>query len=217
MDSDGRLKWKAPPGEWEVLRFGYTITGAKVTTSSDRWKGLVIDYLDPLAFQSYWRQVVEPLIADAGPLAGTPEISPHRQLGGGSRQLDADLACGISQAPRLRFAALAAGPGRAHRQQPAESDRFLFDFRKTLGDLTIDNHYRLFRDNAHRHGLEIHPESGGPHAVPIDAQRDLGWDDVPDERILGLVVGTPHWRRKPFLCQAARFRRAHLRAHHHAG
>ena len=59
------------------------------------------------------------------------------------------------------------------------SDRFLFDFRKTLGDLTIDNHYRLFRDNAHRHGLEIHPESGGPHAVPIDAQRDLGWDDVP--------------------------------------
>ena len=60
-----------------------------------------------------------------------------------------------------------------------ESDRFLFDFRKTLGDLTIDNHYRLFRDNAHRHGLEIHPESGGPHAVPIDAQRCLGWDDVP--------------------------------------
>ena len=60
-----------------------------------------------------------------------------------------------------------------------ESDRFLFDFRKTLGDLAIDNHYHLFRDNAHKHGLEIHPESGGPHAVPIDAQRCLGWDDVP--------------------------------------
>jgi len=59
------------------------------------------------------------------------------------------------------------------------SDRFLFDYRKTLGDLAIDNHYKLFRDNAHAHGLEIHPESGGPHAVPIDAQRCLGWDDVP--------------------------------------
>ncbi len=34
-----------------------------------------------------------------------------------------------------------------------ESDRFLSDYRKTLGDLAIDNHYRLFRDNAHQHGL----------------------------------------------------------------
>ncbi|HZI31663.1 MAG TPA: glycosyl hydrolase, partial [Candidatus Binatia bacterium] len=59
------------------------------------------------------------------------------------------------------------------------SDRFLFDYRKTLGDLAIDDHYRLFRDNAHKHGLLIHPESGGPHAVPIDAQRCLGWDDAP--------------------------------------
>jgi hypothetical protein len=59
------------------------------------------------------------------------------------------------------------------------SNRFLHDFRKTLGDLAIDNHYRLFKDGAHRHGLLIHPESGGPHAVPIDPQRCLGYDDAP--------------------------------------
>jgi len=59
------------------------------------------------------------------------------------------------------------------------SNRFLHDFRRTMGDLAIDHHYRLFRDNAHRHGLEIHPESGGPHASPIDAQRCLEWNDVP--------------------------------------
>ncbi|MBM3890629.1 MAG: glycosyl hydrolase, partial [Verrucomicrobia bacterium] len=59
------------------------------------------------------------------------------------------------------------------------SNRFLHDFRKTLGDLAIDNHYRPFRDGAHRHGLLIHPESGGPHAVPIDAQRCLGFNDAP--------------------------------------
>jgi hypothetical protein len=54
-----------------------------------------------------------------------------------------------------------------------ESNRFLADFRRTMGDLAIANHYRIFRDNAHRHGLLIHPESGGPHAVPIDAQQCL--------------------------------------------
>ncbi|MEY4385214.1 MAG: hypothetical protein RLY20_497, partial [Verrucomicrobiota bacterium] len=60
-----------------------------------------------------------------------------------------------------------------------ESDRFLNDFRKTFGDLAIDNHYRLFKEGAHKHGLLIHPESGGPHAVPIDAQRCLGFNDAP--------------------------------------
>jgi hypothetical protein len=60
-----------------------------------------------------------------------------------------------------------------------ESHRFLADFRKTLGDLAIDHHYRIFRDRAHARGLEIHPESGGPHAVPIDAQRCLGFNDAP--------------------------------------
>ena len=59
------------------------------------------------------------------------------------------------------------------------SNRFLNDFRRTMGDLAIDNHYRLFRDGAHRHGLLIHPESGGPHAVPIDAQQCLGFNDAP--------------------------------------
>lgn len=59
------------------------------------------------------------------------------------------------------------------------SHRLLHDFRRTLGDLAIDHHYRLFRDRAQAHGLEIHPESGGPHAVPVDAQPCLGFHDVP--------------------------------------
>jgi hypothetical protein len=124
--------------------------------------------------------VVEPLIADAGPLAGKTLKYLHTD----SWEVEA-----VNWTPTLRAEFLKRNDydflpwlpvlaGRIVNSREA-SDRFLFDFRKTLGDLTIDNHYRLFRDNAHRHGLEIHPESGGPHAVPIDAQRDLGWDDVP--------------------------------------
>jgi hypothetical protein len=59
------------------------------------------------------------------------------------------------------------------------SNRFLNDFRKTLGDLAVDNHYRPFVEWSHAHGLQILPESGGPHAVPIDAQRCLGQNDAP--------------------------------------
>jgi hypothetical protein len=59
------------------------------------------------------------------------------------------------------------------------SDRFLYDYRKTLGDLAVDHHYRLFRDWAARARIGIHPESGGPHYTPVDAQRCLGMDTVP--------------------------------------
>ncbi len=57
--------------------------------------------------------------------------------------------------------------------------RFLNDFRRTLGDLAVDNHYKPFKKWAHARGLQIHPESGGPHVVPIDAQQCLGLSDVP--------------------------------------
>ena len=68
--------------------------------------------------------------------------------------------------------------GRIVDSRPV-SNRFLHDFRRTMGDLAVDNHYRLFVEGAHRHGLLIHPESGGPHAVPVDAQQCLGMDDAP--------------------------------------
>ena len=181
LDATGALKWNVPAGDWQILRFGYTIGDhSYVSTSSEGWSGFALDVYDAGAFQRYWDAVVEPLIADAGPLAGKTLKYLHTD----SWEIEA-----VNWTPTLRAEFqkrrgydpvpwLPVIAGRIVNSRE-ESDRFLFDFRKTLGELTIDNHYRLFRDNAHKHGIEIHPESGGPHAVPIDAQRDLGWDDVP--------------------------------------
>ena len=192
--------------------------------SSDGWKGYALDVLDAGAFQRYWDAVVEPLIADAGPLAGQALKYLHTDSWEvEADQLDADASGGVSQAPRLRPGPVPAGARRAHRRQPPISNRFLHDFRKTIGDLAIDNHYRLFRDWAHKHGLQIHPESGGPHAVPIDAQRCLGLNDAPMSEFWAWS-----WRHRVgdenrFFRQAAGFGRAHLwapagagrRLHHH--
>ena len=178
---DGTLRWTVPSGTWEILRFGCTIGDhSRVSTCSDGWQGYALDVLDAGAFQRYWNAIVEPLIADAGPLAGRTLKYLHTD----SWEVEA-----INWTPTLRgefrrrrgydlFPFLPVMAGRIVNSRP-ESDRFLDDYRKTLGDLAIDHHYRLFRDNAHRHGLQIHPESGGPHASPIDAQRCLGWDGAP--------------------------------------
>ncbi|MGW8258370.1 MAG: glycosyl hydrolase, partial [Thermoguttaceae bacterium] len=177
----GVLNWDVPAGNWEILRFGYTLNDhCHVSTCSEGWEGYALDPIDADVFQSYWNQVVEPLISDAGPLAG----KTLKYLTTDSWEIEV-----LNWSPTLReefkkrrgYDLLPYLPVIAGRivQDRQSSNRFLFDLRKTVGELVIDNHFRLFREGAHKHGLLIHPESGGPHAVPIDAQRCLGYDDVP--------------------------------------
>lgn len=181
MGKDGVLRWDAPAGAWWILRFGYTLGNrCRIPTGSEGWQGYALDPLDPEAFRSYWRQVVDPLIDDAGPLAGRVlkylfteswEIEPFnwtsRLCDEFRRRRGYDL---------LPFLPVLAGRIVDSR---SISNEFLHDFRKTIGDLIVDNHYRLFVEWAHARGLLINPESGGPHAVPIDALRCLGINDVP--------------------------------------
>ena len=71
LGADGVLKWDAPAGDWQIFRFGYTIGDhAYVSTSSEGWGGFALDVYSATAFQNYWNKIVEPLIPDAGPLAG---------------------------------------------------------------------------------------------------------------------------------------------------
>ncbi len=181
LGADGSLKWDAPAGDWQVLRIGFTLNDhCRVSTSSQGWEGYAIDPFDAGAFRRYWDAVVEPLIADAGPHAGKALKYLHTD------SWEVEVA---NWTPTLReefrqrrgydlLPWLPVITGRILDSRD-ESNRFLNDFRKTFGDLAIDNHYRLFREGAHKHGMLIHPESGGPHAVPIDAQRCLGFNDAP--------------------------------------
>ncbi|HPA18856.1 MAG TPA: glycosyl hydrolase [Verrucomicrobiae bacterium] len=178
---DGRLTWNVPAGEWEILRFGCTLSDhCHVSTSSDTWSGYAIDPLDRDIFRGYWDAIVTPLIDDAGPLAGKVlkylhtdswEIEPFNW----TPSLPAEFQKRRGYAMLPYFPVLA---GRILDSRDA-SNRFLNDFRKTLGDLIVDNHFRPFSEWAKARGISIHPESGGPHAVPIDSLRCLGVNDVP--------------------------------------
>ncbi|MCP5517169.1 MAG: discoidin domain-containing protein [Verrucomicrobiales bacterium] len=181
LRADGTLDWTPPAGRWEVLRLGCTLNDhCRVSTCSEGWDGYALDPFDAGAFQRYWEAVVEPLIADAGPLAGRVLKYLHTdswevEVANWTPTLREEFRRrrGYDLAP---FLPVIAGRLVGSREV---SNRFLHDLRRTLGDLAIDHHYRLFKENAHRHGLLIHPESGGPHAVPIDAQECLGFNDAP--------------------------------------
>lgn len=181
LSPDGRLRWTPPAGEWQVLRFGCTLADVhRVSTNSDGWAGNAIDVFDRGAFDRYANRVLIPLLDEVRPYCGRSLRYLHTD------SWEVDL---VNWTPTLRtefqkrrgYDPLPFMPAFAGRIVGSRSttDRFLNDYRKTLGDLAIDNHYRPFGELAHRYGLGMHPESGGPHYTPIDAQRCLGMDDVP--------------------------------------
>jgi len=180
MSSQGALSWEVPAGDWEVLRIGYTSSNAKVSTSSGKWQGLVIDYMDRNAFTTYWNTNVQPLLTAAKPYLGNSLKYVYT---------DSWEVGGVNWTPSFRQAFMAdhgydpmpylpivAGRIETSRET---SDRFLNDFRRTIGNLILRNHYQLFGELAAKNGLGFHPESGGPHGAPVDALRLLGADTFP--------------------------------------
>ncbi len=180
MDAGGRLQWKAPAGSWEILRFGYTSSGAHVSTHSENAGGYAIDYLDRTTLDSYWTKVLDPIFAGAKPYLGKSlrflhtdswELGPVNWTG--KMPAEFERLRGYDIRPFLPvLAGHIIGDSRT-------TTRFLNDFRRTLADLMAENKYAGFSQKAHALGLGIHPESGGPHAGPMDALRNLGISDVP--------------------------------------
>ncbi|MDR2706197.1 MAG: discoidin domain-containing protein [Planctomycetaceae bacterium] len=180
MNQQGTLHWDVPAGNWTILRFGYTATGARVSTSSGDWQGLVLDYLSSDAFDFYWDNAVKPVL---------DTVKPH--CGKSLRYLHTDSweAGGMNWTERFReefqtrrgydpipYLPVIAGHILNNR---ALSNRFLNDFRRTIGDLIAENHYVPMKKKAAVYGIGIHPESGGPHGAPIDSLQLLGISDIP--------------------------------------
>ncbi len=179
MTPEGILNWQVPSGKWVVLRFGYTPSNAQVSTYSAKWKGLVIDYMDADALRTYWNDVVRPLLSDIEPLVGKCLKYLHTdswECGGANwtSRFPSEFKNRRGYDP-ICYLPVIAGKIVENRDV---SNRFLADFRKTIGDCVAENHYQVFAELAHQHNLGIHPESGGPHAGPFDALKCMGRNDI---------------------------------------
>src|SRR6185437_7120759 len=189
LSANGDFSWTVPAGDWEILRIGYTASGAKVSTSSGAWQGLAIDHMDHAAFDTYWRNSVAPLLEDARPFLGRTLrylTTDSWELGGtnwtGRFRDEFRGRRGYDPVPYLPVVAGRIVEGRD------VSNRFLADLRRTVADLIASEHYAVFAETAARYGLGIHPESGGPHGAPIDALETLGLSTFPQ---------TEYWARSP--------------------
>lgn len=176
---DGVLTWDAPQGNWTIIRYGWTCTGARTSTNSDGWGGLSLDHLNPLAFKKFSDDIILPLINTAQSAGNSLHFLQTDSWEMGKLGWTNNFANefkkfrGYDITPFLPVLA-----GRVV-ESVEQSNRFLYDYRKTIGDCIAAYHYQLFSNLAHQYGLGIHPESGGPHSAPVDALKVMAISDFP--------------------------------------
>jgi hypothetical protein len=183
MTADGVMDWTPPPGSWRVVRMGWSLVGATNHPAPAEGVGLEVDKLDRSAVRRYLetylgiyreavgadlfgRQGVQALLTDStevGAFNWTPGLlDQFKRLRGYD--------------PRPWLPALTG----AIVDTRERSNGFLYDFRRTLGELHATEHYATVAAVAHENGLRVYGEAlEGSEASPGDDLDMRRYADIP--------------------------------------
>ncbi len=162
MAPDGRLDWEVPPGQWTILRLGHTPTRSFNHPAAAGGMGPECDKLSKAGAEAHWAGMMQTVISDAGLLTGKSlnnVLIDSYEVG--SQNWTADF-----RAEFLRRRGYDLGsflPVLSNRivASPEITERFLWDFRRTIADLFTENYYGHFATMAHRSGLQFAAEAYG--------------------------------------------------------
>jgi hypothetical protein len=161
MGSDGKLTWTPPEGNWMVLRLGYSLTGHQNGPASPEATGLEVDKLSAEHVKAYFTNYLDQYKDASGGLMGKKGLQyiiTDSWEAGTQNWTDNMIAefkkrRGYDMMPWIPVLT-------GHIVETAEaSDKFLWDFRKTLGDLVIENHYDQLTTLLKERGMARYSES----------------------------------------------------------
>jgi len=176
LTADGKLTWNAPAGEWTILRLGHTPTGSMNRPGVVGGLGLECDKMSRKAVDAFWRDGIDPIIQKLGPLIETAVSKCHiDSYEVGTANWTAEFA---NEFKRLRaydcaqFLPTLAG---YYVESGEVTERFLWDFRRTIGDLIAEHYYGRFRELSHQHGMifSMEPYWGPFDNMQVGAQADV--------------------------------------------
>ena len=177
----GHPTWDLPPGKWNLLRLGYMLSDNQTKNASYEDPGWEIDPLSAEALNNHFRNTAAKLIADVGPLAGRTLKYTHIdswEIGQPSwtPQFIEEFQKRRSYDPTTFLPALT---GKIV-DSPDKTERFKWDYRRTIADLVAENYYGRLSALSHEKGLGTHSEAGGPfYEQDIDGLECDGADDIP--------------------------------------
>jgi hypothetical protein len=170
LGADGILEWDAPAGDWTILRFGYAPNGATSMHPEPEGDGLEVDKMNPAAVDAHFTGVLDAALNELGQTTATSftslfvdsyEVGPQNWTGGFREEFRRRNGYDIvSFLPALTGRIVAT---------PATTERVLWDFRRTIAALFLENYYGRFRTRCHDRGLQFVSEPYiGPFGI-IDA------------------------------------------------
>jgi hypothetical protein len=184
MSPDGTLDWTPPAGQWTVLRLGYSLTGTTNHPATAEATGLEVDKYDADAIEKY----LTTYLGMYRDVTGNSLIGAHglRAMVTDSTEVGASNWTPkiIEQFKKLRgydptpWLPALTGQIIESRQR---SDAFLYDFRRTLAQLTATEHYGTVSKVAHKNGLTLYGES-------LEGMRATLGDDIEMRRFADLPM-----------------------------
>ena len=162
MGPGGTLDWTAPAGgDWMVLRMGYSLTGATNAPAPTEATGFEVDKLKKGATKTFMDDYLKLYQDASGGMMGqhgVNNVATDSWEAGFQNWTDGILADfkrlrGYDPAPWVP-----ALTGRVVQSSDA-TDKFLWDFRRTIADLVITSNFDQVRDSLHERGLEYVTEA----------------------------------------------------------
>ena len=182
MEADGTLEWSAPAGEWTVMRMGYSLTGATNAPAPLEATGFEVDKLKMGATKRFMDEYLKLYEDASGGMMGkhgVTNVATDSWEAGFANWTDGML----TEFKRLRgYDATPWLPALAGRivQSSEATDRFLWDFRRTIADLVITTNFDQVRDSLHARGLGYVTEAMAARRSTIgDAMEMKARADVP--------------------------------------
>lgn len=157
VTTDGTLHWTPPTkGHWKIFRIGYSLTGKVNAPAVLEATGLEVDKLDADAVRRYFNTYLD-LYKDAtGGKMGNQGIhymitdSWEAECQNWTPKMEAEFKHLRGYDMNAFFPTLMG----YIVESTDKSERFLWDFRKTIGDLIVNNHYGTLTDILRQRGME---------------------------------------------------------------
>lgn len=182
LNLDGTLDYTLPEGQWTILRFGHTTNGNEIHPAAEHNKGLETDKMSVEALHFHMEQgVVKKTLERMGPLTG--KVLAEMNIDSweaGCQTWTAKFPEEFAQRRGYNMRKwLPALTGRFVGSVD-QTERFLWDYRRTIGDLIAFNFYGAFREYIEPYGLKLSAEAPGI-GIPIqcDQIQVQGQMDIP--------------------------------------
>ncbi len=166
VSKDDILEWDAPEGEWVILRIGHTPTAKKNRPAPAGGRGLEVDKMSKEAVDVYWQGGIQPILDRLGDLVGTTvnnclidsyEVGTTNWTEGFDEDFESLRGYSL-----LTYLPTLAG---YYVKSGEITERFLWDFRRTIGDLIAENYYGHFGELCRKNGMNFSVE---PYWGPFD-------------------------------------------------